>query len=153
MPFIAGEFSSGSHITERVADGVPEFIDLCPVALLAFESAGQVCLSRALSIIELPTIVLSTLYHDFTADLYGIVAAWKDSSSLFDFVLVKYRRQEKRLMSIFALFIGALAGGEMYKLESGMAGALWLAAGLKGAVCVAWCLWKKDTEDEEMLPK
>ena len=30
-----------------------------------------------LSLIELPTIDLSTLYHDFTADLYGTREAWK----------------------------------------------------------------------------
>ena len=143
MPFIAGRFSSGTKGTEY---GPPNYLDLVPVAVLAFEAAGQVCLSRVLSLIELPTIVLSTLYHDFTADLYGTREAWRKRTSIKDFFLNQWRRQEKRLMSIIALFLGAIIGGEMYKSPAGMAGALWFAAGLKGVICVMFLVWPKQSE-------
>ncbi|KAK5952663.1 hypothetical protein OHC33_006255 [Knufia fluminis] len=59
------QFSSGN---ERNPAGAPNYLDLLPIALLAFEAAGQVCLSRVLSFADLPTIVISTLYHDHIAD-------------------------------------------------------------------------------------
>lgn len=150
-PFVSGAFSSGSHTTPPSLK--PHYRDLVAISLLAFEAAGQVCLSRVLSLIELPTIVLSTLYHDFTADLYGTRQLWKQSTSVKDFILDKARRQEKRFLSIAALFCGALVGGEMYKSVVGMAGALWLATGLKFFICVAWFFWGKDQRTRAVLPK
>ncbi len=149
LPFISGEFSSGTPGQEF---GPPNYLDLLPVAVLAFEAAGQVCLSRVLSLIELLTIVLSTLYHDFTADLYGTREAWRKSSSFRDFILVQWRRQEKRLASIVALFVGGLVGGQMYKSVAGMAGALWMAAGLKGAISLTFLIWKRDALGDQSLP-
>ena len=148
QPFVAGEFSSGTMGQEF---GPPHYLDLCPVAILAFQAAGQVCLSRVLSLIELPTIVLSTLYHDFTADLFGIHDAWRKGLSLLDFILVQWRRQEKRLASIVALFVGGLVGGEMYKSAAGMSGALWMAAWLKGAISLTFLAWKKDDLEDQTL--
>jgi hypothetical protein len=145
-PFIAGNFSSGS--TPGHEYGSPNFLDLCPIALLAFQAAGQVCLSRVLSLIELPTIVVSTLYHDFTADIYGVKEAWSQSTSLKNFVLVQWRRQEKRLASIIALFVGAIVGSEVYKSDAGMAGALWLAVALKGSICFMFAFWRKNVRDD-----
>jgi Protein of unknown function (DUF1275) len=96
---------------------------------------------------------LSTLYHDFTGDLYGTRDAWRKSSSIADFFLVQFRRQEKRFASIVALFLGGLVGGEMYKSSAGMSGALWMGAGLKGAIALTFLIWKKDSEGEEALPR
>ncbi|RMZ81872.1 hypothetical protein DV738_g2070, partial [Chaetothyriales sp. CBS 135597] len=140
-PFVAGEFSSGSP--RRVLSNV-NYLDLCPIALLAFQAAGQVCLSRVLDLIELPSIVLSTLFHDFTADLYGVGEAWRKSTSLKDFIFVHWRRQEKRLASMIIFFVGAIVGGEMYKSGAGMVGALWLAVGLKATIVLIFLFWKKD---------
>jgi uncharacterized membrane protein YoaK (UPF0700 family) len=152
LPFISGVFSSGSDVEQYNSPTIREnmnYLDLCPIALLAFQSAGQVTLSRTLGLIELPTIVLSTLFHDFTADLYGIRKSWQQSNGWIDFVLNKQRRQEKRFLSIVALFVGGIVGGEMYKSRLGMAGALWLAAGLKLGVAAVWLVWKKDRSEEE----
>lgn len=99
----------------------------------------------------MPTIVLSTLFHDFTADLYGIGAAWENSKSLSHFIFVEYRRQEKRLASILALFVGAVCGSEMFKSNAGMAGALWTAVGLKAGVTLMLLLWRKDSSEEQSL--
>ena len=95
--------------------------------------------------------MLSTLYHDFTADLFGTREAWKNSTSISDFVFVRYRRQEKRMASIIALFVGAVVGSEMFKSNAGMGGALWMAAGLKLAVAFMFLLWKKDASEERQV--
>lgn len=152
LPYISGVFSSGSDPQQHSEPSIKEnldWLDLCPIALLAFQSAGQVALSRVLGLLELPTIVLSTLFHDFTADLYGLRRSWQQSSSLADFIFNRQRRQEKRLFSMIALFVGGVIGGEMYKSAVGMTGALWLAAALKLAVSFSWLLWKKDASEDD----
>ena len=147
-----GQFSSGSEVLEEINEDHLNHKDLIPIVILAFEAAGQVCLSRVLSLIELPTIVISTLYHDWTGDLLCTRQLWRQSKSIKDFVLVQSRRQNKRLASIIALFLGAFVGGEMFKSRVGMAGGLWLAASLKGVIVVMFALWPKQrlaNEEEE----
>lgn len=144
-PFIPGTFSSGSP---RLAEG-RHWFDVIPIIILSFEAAGQVCLSRVLSLIELPTIVLSTLYHDYVADTLTYRQLWRQSSSVSDFLFVQGRRQNKRLASIIALFLGGVVGGEMYKSKAGMAGALWLAAAIKCTVAVVFAFWKKEKSQDE----
>ena len=153
QPFIVGQFSSGSHTMEEVEDDHKNYMDLLPIAVLAIEAAGQVCLSRVLSLIELPTIVLSTLYHDWTGDLLGTRQLWRRSKSFKDFVIVHSRRQNKRFLAIVALFLGGYVGGEMYKSKIGMAGALWLASFLKASVVVTFALWRKQVDSDEDLEK
>ena len=152
-PFVIGQFSSGSHLTGEVDIAHRNFMDLIPIVILSFEAAGQVCLSRVLSVIELPTIVLSTLYHDWTADLWGTRQLWRQSSGVKDFVFVQGRRQNKRLASILALFLGGVVGGEMYKTKPQMAGALFLAGALKLAMTVAFIVWRREPSNDSDLEK
>jgi Protein of unknown function (DUF1275) len=151
LPAVSGLFSSGSHKTATLST-TTTFVDIAPIALLAFEAAGQVCLSRVLGLIELPTIVLSTLYHDFTAGLYGIANTWRKSGSIRTFFLKGQGQQGRRAASITALFLGGIVGGEMFKSNAGMSGSLFFAAGIKGAICVAFALWKEEVgEDVQSL--
>lgn len=149
QPFIIGQFSSGSQTTEEINTAHQNYLDLLPIVVLAFEAAGQVCLSRVLSLIELPTIVLSTLYHDWTADLLSTRQIWRQSSNVKEFIFIQGRRQNKRLASILALFLGAFLGGEMFKSRIGMAGGLWLTAALKGCIVLAFALWPKQKQSDE----
>ena len=157
LPYISGVFSSGSKAQAAEQPTIREklnYLDLVPIALLSFSAAGQVTLSRTLALIELPTIVLSTLFHDFTADLYTLRHSYQQASSVKDFFWNAQRRQAKRLFAIILLFVGGIVGGEMYKSSVGMAGALWLAAGLKVAITVAFLVWKGDGDgDGEELPR
>jgi hypothetical protein len=138
QPFVGGSFSSGN--AQIPVDKV-NYLDLCPIALLSFQAAGQILLSRLLGIVELPTIVLSALYHDVCADLYNIQDSWQKSKTWYEFWFVYERRQLKRAACIVALFVGGLSGGWMFKSSIGMQGALWLAVGLKFAVTLAWFFW------------
>lgn len=148
QPFVMGQFSSGTSSFEADEDH-RNYRDFIPIFLLAFEASGQVCLSRVLAVIELPTIVLSTLYHDWTADLLCTRNLWRQSATVKDFVFVQGRRQHKRLACIIALFMGGVVGGEMYKSSAGMAGALWFAVALKGCMATAFALWPKQKEEND----
>ncbi|KAK5464554.1 hypothetical protein LTS15_001116 [Exophiala xenobiotica] len=162
QPFVPGSFSSGSNSsgsnnnsgTDTVAGTagtttgtlMTNFLDLCPAALLSFQAAGQMTLSRLLAVLDMPTIVLSALYFDFTADCYSLRQSWRSSSGVWDFVSVQQKKQGKRFCCIVALFTGGITGGEMYKSQAGMAGALWTAAGLKMVIVMGWLFWPEELE-------
>lgn len=151
-PFVTGTFSSGVNAAHGgITRNGANYLDLLPIALLAFQASGQVCLSRVLGLNELPSTVLSTLYHDFVADLLGMRQAWTSKGSLREFFLDKFKRQEKRFACIVALFLGAMIGGEMYKSPAGMDGALWLAAGLKFGITIAFLVWKKESSFKDEI--
>lgn len=137
-----GTFSSGTPSSPG-----DNYIDLLGIAILAIETAGQVCLSRVLLVNELPTIVLSTLYHDLVADSLGVRKCWMESSSIWDF-MVSQKRQARRLACILALFSGALIGGFVFQSPAGLAAALWLAFAIKTTIAVTWCLWRRKTVTE-----
>lgn len=146
-PFRSGSFSSASS---RNPEGYDNYLDLIPIAFLAFEAAGQVCLSRVLVVNELPTIVISTLYHDFMADALRWRQLWIKRKSTWAFV-EEQKRQIRRLACIVALFAGAIVGGFLYASPGGLVAALWTAAGTKVVVSVAWCLWRRKVVTETVV--
>jgi Protein of unknown function (DUF1275) len=123
--------------------------DLIAIALLAFQSAGPVYFSRVLGIVELPTIVLSTLYCDFMADLYRLPSSLRRKTSWYTFFVNDERRQFRRLGSILMLFLGGLIGGFMFRSRVGMVGAIWLAAGLKGSLVLGWVVWRGERKEQD----
>lgn len=140
-----GTFSSGTPL-----DPGDRFLDLLPIALLALESAGQVCLSRVLLVNELPTIVLSTLYHDLVAESLSMLRCWRESSTRWEFV-VSQKKQIRRLACILALFAGAVIGGYLFRSRGRLAAALWLAAGIKIVISIAWCVWRRKPVTETVI--
>lgn len=140
-----GSFSSGTTLNPG-----DRFLDLVPIALLALESAGQVCLSRVLLVNELPTIVVSTLFHDLVAELLSITRCWKESSTRWEFV-VSQKKQIRRLACILALFTGAVIGGFLFRSRGRLAAALWLAAGIKIVISITWCLWRRKPGQETVV--
>lgn len=109
-----------------------QWVDLCPVALLAFQSAGQIVASRVLRYNSMPTLVLTSLYCDLMSD-----------PNLFTAGLFEDPDRNRRAVSVTALFVGALVGGALSKSSVGYPVALWIATGLKACMVVAWLLWKR----------
>ena len=150
LPAVSGTFSSGSHKTAQgvVVQGDVEILtatnykDLAPMAFLAFQAAGQVALSRVLELNELPTIVLSSVYFDCVADLYSLAGSWAAARSWRAFLFNDEKRALRRLTSIASLVLGGFVGGLMFKSRAGMSGALWLAGGMKGIICISWLFWR-----------
>ncbi|PBP16259.1 putative DUF1275 domain protein [Diplocarpon rosae] len=105
---------------------------LVPIALVAFQSCGQAVTSRALKFNALTSVVLTSIYCDLFSD-----------AELFS--LQNVERNRRVGAPVFLLF-GALMGGWLVRSALGAAGVLWIAAGLKLIVVVAWSLWPAEKE-------
>lgn len=107
---------------------------LVPIALVALQACGQAVTSRALRYNALTSVVLTSIY----CDLFG-------DAALFCMENVERNR---RVGAPVMLLVGALVGGLFAHSEMGVAGALWLAAGLKVGIVVVWVFWPgEETED------
>ena len=111
---------------------------LAPLALLAFQSAGQVVASRALKYNELPTVVLTSLMADLMSDAHLLTAGLFDDP-----------KRNRRVMGIVFLLGGAICGGVFTQGWVGLAGALWIAAILKFVMVFAWAIWSPKPKEGE----
>ncbi|KAI9043452.1 YoaK family protein [Aspergillus affinis] len=115
--------------------GGPLFLELIPIALLAFQSAGSITSSRSLGYNEIPTVVLTSVYFDVASD--PKLAQVPTSNP----------KRNRRVGGVVALLVGAIVGGWLSKSSGGMQSALWMAAGFKFVIGLGWLVWKeKKTE-------
>lgn len=112
--------------------------DLLPIALLSFQAAGKVVASRVLEHTQLPTIVISVLYTDLVSD-----------PSFFSGGLFGNGPRNRRLGGVLFYFAGAVLGGVFASSRFGFAGALWVAAVVKGGIVLGWFGWREREEVEE----
>ncbi|KAF2672168.1 hypothetical protein BT63DRAFT_190111 [Microthyrium microscopicum] len=110
---------------------------LVPIALVAFQAAGQAVTSRALKFNALTSVVLTSIYCDLFSDM-----------NLFAELTTNVERNQRATAPV-ALLVGAIAGGLWAKSDFGMKAALWTAAGLKACIVLAWILWKGEKEEDE----
>ncbi len=98
-----------------------------PIALLSFQSAGQMVGSRILSISEIPTLVVTSVLCDFASDpeLTG----------------KKNAKRNRRALGFFGILVGAVAGGWVSRAVGEIHSVLWLAGGIKILITVSWMLW------------
>jgi len=125
-------------IQAEVIDGtlatIPSDIDwrqALPIALLSFQSAGQIVASRALSLSEIPSVVITSVLCDLVSDpqlLAGVPSNVK---------------RNRRMLAFFGILAGAVAGGWLTSKTGKIQGALWVAGGLKAVVTAAWSAWPK----------
>jgi hypothetical protein len=158
QPAIGGVFSSGSskEAAETARSHDPyNYVDLVAIALLAFQGAAPVCLSRILRMADFPTIAVSSLYHSWTAGLFETRKRWKESTTWKSFVIDKSvegdNKQLQRTGAILALFLGAVITGQFYRKEYGITTSLFVAAALKGMIAILWCIWPGEHSREERL--
>ena len=112
-PAMSGQFSSGSHRkgTVGVDLRLTNYVDLVPIGLLAFQSAAPMSLSRVLLLNHMPTIVLTTTYHDLAANIWGLRESTRSSSGCYDLLFRGPGKQRLRLLSILAMAGGSALGG------------------------------------------
>ncbi|KAJ5675339.1 hypothetical protein N7462_008236 [Penicillium macrosclerotiorum] len=111
-------------------DGGPLFLELIPIALLAFQSAGAMTCSRSLGYNEIPTVVLTSVYFDIASDPK---ITEKPTGNV---------KRNRRVGGVVFLLIGAIVGGWLSRSSGGMESALWMAAGLKFVAAFGWLFWK-----------
>lgn len=110
--------------------GGPLFLELIPIGLLAFQSAGAMTCSRSLGYNEIPTVVLTSVYFDIASD-----------PKITDKPTGNVKRN-RRVGGVVFLLVGAIVGGWLSRSSGGMQSALWMAAGIKLVAAVAWLFWK-----------
>jgi len=110
---------------------------LVPLALVAFQSAGQAVISRAIQYNALTSVVLTSIYCDLFSD-----------AKLFA-GLTENAERNRRSAAPLLLLVGAMCGSLFAKSSVGIAGALWTAVALKALVCVAWYMWRAEPEADE----
>ncbi|KAK3066094.1 hypothetical protein LTR53_017689 [Teratosphaeriaceae sp. CCFEE 6253] len=103
-----------------------------PIALIAFQAAGQAVTSRVLGYSGLTGVVLTSIYCDL----------WSDPK-LFAPLRENVERN-RRVTAAVCVALGALFGGYWARSEFGLAGALWNAVVFKAFVIVAWFFWKAE---------
>ncbi|KAK2745659.1 hypothetical protein FQN57_003555 [Myotisia sp. PD_48] len=127
--------------TEASSHGV-HWIQVLPLALLAFQAAGQIVTSRLLGLDEIPTLVLTTVICDLLMGrhLFNWHEGWK-----------KNHIRVRRLATLLALFSGAMLSGGLSKV-GGLSAPLWLATGVKMVITACWVVWRRMEyeSDEEM---
>ncbi|KAL2821487.1 hypothetical protein BJX63DRAFT_218031 [Aspergillus granulosus] len=109
--------------------GARLFLELIPIALLAFQSAGSITSARALGYNEIPTVVLTSVYFDVASDPKVV----RDVTGNV--------KRNRRVGGVVMLLLGAIVGGWLSKSSGGMESALWLSAGLKGVIGIGWLGW------------
>ncbi|KAI1815462.1 hypothetical protein GGS20DRAFT_330771 [Poronia punctata] len=107
--------------------------DMVPIALIAFQSAGQAVTSRALKYNALTSVVLTSIYCDLFSDAKLLVA---DNPE-----------RNRRVGAPLLLLIGAVTGGLLSHSSVGSASALWVAAALKLVVILAWFFWPAEKDE------
>jgi uncharacterized membrane protein YoaK (UPF0700 family) len=119
-----------------VSRGV-NWLDLVPIALLAFQAAGQVVASRALRHSDLPTAAVTSLLCDMMSDV-----------NLLSRNAVEDSQRIRRTLSAVLLLLGAIIGGVLTRSWVGMAGVLFIAVALKTLMALAWFLGPRDVSEQ-----
>lgn len=104
------------------------FIELVPLAFLAFQSGGQMVTSRLLGFNEVPTTVLTSVYCDLISDPKVL---GRDNI-----------KRNRRCGAVLMILLGGIAGGWISRSKAGMSVSLWVAAAIKLGIACSWSLWK-----------
>jgi len=109
---------------------VSHFLELVPLAFLAFQSGAQIVTSRLLGFNEVPTTVLTSVYCNLISDTQLLAP------------LKKNVKRNRRFAAVITLLVGAIIGGWLVRSQAGLAGVLWLAGAVKVGIAVGWSLWR-----------
>lgn len=127
-----------THGPKTSPDGPMEVWVGVPLALIAFQSAGQAVTSRVVQYNGLTSVVLTSIYCDLFSD-----------QRLFSAGLGQNPERNRRIVAPLMLLIGAIFGGLFAHSSAGFVGALWTVVAMKAVAVVAWSLWPADPEQHE----
>ena len=100
-----------------------------PIALLSFQSAGQIIGRRMVSLAEIPRVVVTSMLCDLSSDP-KLTAPLKDNI-----------KRNRRALAFICILVGAVAGGFISEGTGKMEIVLWIAGGIKRLMTCAWMLW------------
>lgn len=108
------------------------WVNLVPLALVAFQSSGQAVTSRVLKYNGLTSVVLTSVYCDLFSH-----------PDLLSTMVFGSAEETRRVAAVLCLLVGVVLGGLWAHSSVGLMGALWTAAILKGGIILAWLVWKR----------
>ena len=118
-------------VAEDAGNQIPQnCIVLVPLAMLAFNSAGQIVQSRFLGFNEVPTVVLTSTYCDLMFD-----------PLLFSSPLTQNSKRNRRFLSAVFLLFGAMLGGFLTR-HGKIENAIWIAGAVKVVTAGIWIFWR-----------
>ncbi|KAJ5964978.1 uncharacterized protein N7479_004854 [Penicillium vulpinum] len=117
-----------STLDSKGSQAIPPWDQEVPIVLLSLQSAGQIVASRAMGFNEIPTVVITSLLCDLMSD-----------PQLF---LVRNVKRDRRIIAFVLTLVGAIVGGWVTKVTGAISPILWLSAGIKGVLVLAWAFWK-----------
>jgi hypothetical protein len=117
-----------SALDGKLSQAVPPFDQEVPIVLLSLQSAGQIVASRALGFNELPTVVITSLLCDLMSDPHVF--------------LVRNVKRDRRIIAFVLTLVGAIIGGWVTKVTAAISPILWLSAGIKSLLVLAWAFWR-----------
>ena len=100
-----------------------------PIALLSFQSAGQIIGSRTLNLAEVPSVVLTSMLCDLASDP-NLTGPLRSNT-----------KRNRRAMAFLAILVGAIVGGFISEGSGKVAVVLWIACSLKVLISFAWMFW------------
>ncbi|KAJ5573355.1 uncharacterized protein N7459_007782 [Penicillium hispanicum] len=117
-----------SALADSQSQSTTQWDQEVPIVLLSLQAAGQIVASRALGFNEIPTVVITSLLCDLMSD-----------PKLF---LLRNEKRDRRVVAFVLTLVGAIIGGWVTKATGEIAPILWLSAGIKLVVALAWGFWK-----------
>ena len=112
----------------RMTDDIYWYSEV-PIALLSFQSAGQIVASRALSLAEIPTFMLTVILHDLCTDP-------KIMSPLRENV-----KRNRRLLALLGILMGSIVSSYISAATGRVQDPLWIAGALKAVITMGWMTW------------
>ena len=130
----------GESNAARAGASVDQWSQFIPIALLSFQSAGQIVTSRAMNINEVPTVVITSLLCDLFSDVRLLAPVNANV------------KRNRRIAGFLLVLVGAIVSGWIAKATGRIEPVLWMACGLKLAMFLAWTFWpwvesEKETSD------
>ncbi|RAL65697.1 hypothetical protein DID88_005365 [Monilinia fructigena] len=115
---VAAALVQGGAIEGTVPAGLENYWNqIAPIALLSFQSAGQIVSSRVLGVGEVPTIVITSLLCDLLSDPLLFSPATQNS------------KRNRRAIAFVLTLVGAIVGGWVSKITKSVSPMLWVAGG------------------------
>ncbi|KAJ4389958.1 hypothetical protein N0V93_007431 [Gnomoniopsis smithogilvyi] len=135
LVFVAAILVQVGAVNQRQSDnGVTDWREIAPIALLSFQAAGQIVASRVLGVNEVPTVVITSLL----ADLFS------DPNLTAKPILTGNRKRNNRVVGFVLTLVASIAGGWILKGTGQVQPVLWLVFGIKAVIGLAWLIWKED---------
>lgn len=106
-----------------------DWSSVASIALMSFQSAGQLVEARNLGINEVLTVVVTNLLCDLASDT-KLLAPLRDNV-----------KRNRRAAAFVLTLLGAIAGGWLTKWTMTVASSLWLVGGVKMLIVFAFVMW------------